>query len=144
MSLSFRSAAWSAVATPPPPPTCQQCCTGMILDRIIPCAAAYDMWSYSCSGCAGVFSMVEPRIDDRSSIDERREVTRHAVTTPATIALGRKTIACTVRDISAVGAGLSSSGRSRLPKKFTLMAAGWALSCRAVWRRGKQVGIAFD
>ncbi len=116
----------------------------MSLKRIIPCAEDYDMCFYRCPECAGVFTMVEPRLADRGAVDDRRDMTRHAVTTPATIVLGRSTIACTVHDISAVGAGLSSSNRSRLPKRFTLMAAGSALPCRAIWRRGKQVGIAFD
>ncbi len=116
----------------------------MILNRIVPCAATYDMCFYKCPECAGAFTMVEPRINDRSSVDERRDLTRHAVTTPATIALGSGTIACMVRDISATGAGLSSSNLSRLPKTFTLTTAGSAWPCRAVWRRGTQLGIAFD
>jgi hypothetical protein len=116
----------------------------MILDRIIPCAAAYDMWFYKCSECTGVFTMVEACTTDRGSAAERRIVTRHAVTTPATIALHRRTIACTVRDVSATGAGLSLGSRSRLPKKITLMTAGSVRPCRAVWRRGTQLGIAFD
>ena len=116
----------------------------MILNRIIPCAADYDMWSYRCEECSGVFSMVEARMEDRASVDERRGVVRHAVTTPATIAFGGTAVACTVRDVSATGAGLDLASRPRLPKTFTLMAAGSALPCRAIWRRGKQVGIAFD
>ena len=70
-------------------PVCQQCRIDMILDRIIPCAADYDMWSYICSECSGVFSMVEPQSADRTLVDERRVVLRHAVVTPATIAAGQ-------------------------------------------------------
>jgi hypothetical protein len=125
-------------------PVCQPCRMAMILDRVIPCAADYDMWSYICSECSGVFSMVEPRTADRTLIDERRVVLRHAVTTPATIAAGRRAIACTVQNLSATGASLNLEGRPRLPKNFVLMAAGSTLPCRAVWRRGKQIGIAFD
>ena len=44
-----------------PKPTCQQCRTRMILDRVVPCAAAYDMCFYGCSECTGVFTMVEAR-----------------------------------------------------------------------------------
>ncbi|MDP3690221.1 PilZ domain-containing protein [Bradyrhizobium sp.] len=116
----------------------------MMLDRIVPCAADYDLWSYICSECSGVFSMVEPRTADRSSVDERRVVLRHAVTTPATISAGRRAFACTVHDLSATGASLTLTGRPRLPKHLTLMAAGSTLPCHAVWRRGKQLGIAFD
>lgn len=116
----------------------------MILDRVIPCAADYDMWSYVCSECSGVFSMVEPRTADRTLVDERRIVRRHAVTTPATIAAGRREFACTVHNLSATGARLSLTSRPRLAKNLTLIAAGSTLPCRAVWRRGKQLGIAFD
>jgi hypothetical protein len=116
----------------------------MALNRIIPCAADYDLWSYACSECAGVFSMVEARIADRSSVDERRSVLRYVVTTPATIEFSSRAIACMVRDVSATGACLSLTSRERLPKTFTLMADGTPLPCHAIWRRGKQVGIAFD
>ena len=125
-------------------PICQHCRLAMVLKRITPCAVDYDMWSYTCAECAGVFSMVGPRAADRASVDERRVMLRHAVTTPATIASGRRAIACTLRDVSATGASLSLSSRPRLAKNFSLMAAGTTLPCRAVWRRGKQVGIAFD
>ena len=130
--------------TSKPMPVCQQCRIAMILDRIIPCAADYDMWSYICRECSGIFSMVEPRTADRTLVDERRVVVRHAVTTPATIAAGRREIACTVRNLSATGASVNLTSRPRLPKNFTLMTAGSTLPCRAVWRRGKQLGIAFD
>ena len=116
----------------------------MDLDRITPCAADYDIWSYSCSECAEVFSMVEARMAERGPVDERRVVLRHAVTTPATIEFNRKAIACTVHDVSATGAQVSLSGRPRLPKRFALMTAGSALPCRPVWRRGTQIGIAFE
>ena len=125
-------------------PTCQACCTPMLLDRITPCAAHYDMWSYACSECANVFMMVEARIEDRAAVEERRDVARYAVTTPATIAFGSRAVACTVRDVSATGAALHLASRPRLPKNFTLTAAGSALPCRAIWRRGKQLGIAFN
>ena len=116
----------------------------MTLDRITPCAADYDLWSYICSECAGVFSMVGARTADRTSVEERRVVLRHAVTTPATIASGRNAIACTIHNVSATGARLNLTSRPRLAKNFTLTAAGSTLPCRAVWRRGKQLGIAFN
>jgi len=116
----------------------------MTLDRITPCAADYDMWCYICSECAGGFSMVGARAVDRTSVDERRVVLRHPVTTPATIAAGRRKFACTVHNLSATGASLCLASRPRLAKNYTLMAAGSTLPCHTVWRRGKQLGIAFD
>ena len=88
--------------------------------------------------------MVEARTAERGQVDERRVVRRHAVTTPATIELNHKAIACTIHDVSATGAHVSLSGRPRLPKRFALTTAGSALPCRPVWRRGKQIGIAFE
>jgi hypothetical protein len=125
-------------------PTCQTCGNDMPLQRITPCAANYDMLSYRCAECAAVFIMVEPRLEDRTAVDERRVVQRHAVTMPATIASGRRRIACTMHDVSATGASLRLVRRRRLPKEFTLTAAGSELPCRAIWRRGREVGIAFD
>src|SRR5438128_479921 len=115
-------------------PICQACCKAMAVDRITPCAADYDMLTWRCSECAAVVIVVEARIEDRAAVDERRDVARHPVTTPATIAFNQKTIACTVHDLSATGAHLSLSGRPKLPKKFILMAAGSALPCHTVWR----------
>jgi PilZ domain len=115
----------------------------MAVERVTPCAADYDMWTWRCSECASVVIMVEARIEDRAAVEERRNVARYAVTTPATIEFGSRAVACTVFDISATGAALNLENRPRLPKKFTLTAAGSALSCRAVWRKGKKIGLAF-
>lgn len=130
--------------TPSPMPVCQHCRIAMVLDRITPCAAEYDMWSYSCAECSGVFSMVGPQTADRASVDERRSVPRHAVTMPATIGSARAVKPCTVRNVSASGARLTMTNFSRLGKNLSLMSAGSALPCRTVWHRGTQVGIAFD
>ncbi len=115
----------------------------MAVERVTPCAADYDMWTWRCSECAAVVITVETRIEDRAAVEERRNVARYAVTTPATIGFGSRTVACTVHDISATGAALNLASRPRLPKRFTLTAAGSALACRAVWRKGRKIGIAF-
>jgi hypothetical protein len=49
-----------------------------------------------------------------------------------------------VRDVSAAGACLGLTSRAQLPKIFTLMTDGSSLPCHTIWRRGKQIGIAFD
>jgi hypothetical protein len=117
----------------------------MALSRIIPRAADYDIWSYACSQCPGIFSMVESRTADRSAVDERRGVRRYVVTTPAKIEFRSSAIACMVRNVSATGACLSLSTPALLQKlTFTLRADGSPRLCRAVWRKGKQVGIAFE
>jgi hypothetical protein len=130
-----------------PTPTCQTCRNGMTLQRITPCAANYDMLSYRCAECASVFIIVESQLEDRAGVDERRVAQRHVVTMPATIvsgASGGSAIACTIHGVSASGASLRLARRRRLPKEFTLRAAGSELSCRAIWRRGREVGVAFN
>jgi hypothetical protein len=116
----------------------------MILNRIIPCAADYDIWSYDCPECTAVFSMVEARTADRSSVHERRVVLRHAVTAFATIGCRSSAIACMVRNLSAAGACLGLPDHALLPNTFTLTSGGSALPCHTIWRREQQIGVAFD
>ena len=89
----------------------------MAVERVTPCAADYDMWTWRCSECAAVVITVETRIEDRAAVEERRNVARYAVTTPATIEFGSRTVACTVHDISATGAALNLASRPRLPEE---------------------------
>ena len=65
----------------------------MAVERVTPCAADYDMWTWRCSECASVVIMVEARIEDRAAVEERRNVARYAVTTPATIEFGSRAVA---------------------------------------------------
>jgi predicted nucleic acid-binding Zn ribbon protein len=125
-------------------PICRTCGTAMILNRIIPCAADYDIWSYDCPECTAVFSMVEARTADRSAVHERRVVLRHPIAASATIAWSGSAIACMVRNLSAAGACLGLPDQALLPNAFTLTTGGSALPCHAIWRREKQIGIAFD
>jgi predicted nucleic acid-binding Zn ribbon protein len=127
-----------------PEPACRTCHTGMVLCGIEPCADGYDMWSYRCANCGGTFTMVAARTADSASHAERRVVARHRVTTSGSIEFGRGQLACMVRNLSAAGAGLDSTGRARIPKRFTLIAGGSHLLCRVIWRREGRIGIAFD
>ena len=116
----------------------------MALSGIVPCADGYDMWSYRCANCGGTFTMVAARTADSASHAERRVVARHRVTTSGSIEFGGDRLACMVRNLSAAGAGLDSTGRARIPKRFTLIAEGSRLRCRVIWRREGRIGIAFD
>jgi DNA-directed RNA polymerase subunit RPC12/RpoP len=116
----------------------------MALGGIVPCADGYDMWSYRCANCGGTFAMVAARTADSASRAERRVVARHRVTTSGSIEFGGDRLACMVRNLSAAGAGLDSTGRARIPKRFTLIAEGSRLRCRVIWRREERIGIAFD
>jgi hypothetical protein len=88
--------------------------------------------------------MVAARTADSAAHSERRVVARHRVITSGTIEFGGGRLACMVRDLSAAGASLDSTGRARIPKRFTLITEGSHLPCRVVWRREGRIGIAFD
>jgi len=125
-------------------PACRTCHTAMVLSGIVPCAEGYDMWSYRCPNCSETFIMVAARAADSASRSERRVVARHPVITSGTIEFGGGEIACTVRNLSAAGAELDSTGRARIPQRFTLIAEGSHLPCQVIWRREGRIGIAFD
>ena len=109
---------------------CRDCAEGVLADR--------------CPNCGGTFNMVAARTADSASHAERRVVARHRVTTSGSIEFGRGQLACMVRNLFAAGAGLDSTGRARIPQRFTLIAGGLHLPCRVIWRRAGRIGIAFD
>jgi hypothetical protein len=116
----------------------------MVLNRAIPCAEDYDIWSYSCSDCGGSFNMVEPcAVTESVSTSNRRAVPRHDVATAATIGSGRDAIPCMLRNISAVGAELELASHIDIPEYFTLAAQGTHLPSQVIWRKEKRIGIVF-
>lgn len=50
---------------------------------------------------------------------------------------------CDVVDISASGAHLFIRGGADIPQRFVLLYGGSRKSCRAVWVKGRRVGVAF-
>ena len=125
-------------------PTCQKCSTGMVLSVILPCAEGYDIWSYICSGCGGTFDMVEARTGHHALMIEQRGVRRHRVTTAGTIRFNGAAATCMVKNFSAAGAGLDTTGGVEIPAGFTLTTHGSKLPCHVVWRGKKRIGVAFD
>lgn len=57
----------------------------------------------------------------------------------------RLTVACSVRDLSAVGARLRSDGSVAIPDTFELLidTDGLEADCQVVWRKGNEVGVRF-
>jgi hypothetical protein len=50
---------------------------------------------------------------------------------------------CDVVDISAGGAHLAVHGSEAIPPRFVLLYGGSKKQCRAVWIKGRRVGVAF-
>lgn len=78
---------------------------------------------------------------------ERRRFPRSRVFKGAKlIAPGRAKVPCTVRDLSAQGAGLQLLGSADLPEEFDLcFDTGQRIrQCRKVWRNVTLVGVSFE
>ncbi len=116
----------------------------MTLARVVPCAEGYAIWSYGCTNCSRTFHMVEARTADSACLSERRGVPRHNVIIPGTVECGRGKFSCMVRDVSAAGARVDLTDRTKLPLHFTLIAEGSHLPCHLIWRDGRRLGVAFN
>jgi hypothetical protein len=78
---------------------------------------------------------------------EKRAARRHRVLKGGTVAFDGGGLACTVRNLSALGAALDFANSGiRLPPSFTLVieADRFIRRCRPVWRRENRIGVAFD
>jgi hypothetical protein len=83
---------------------------------------------------------------DTSSSDKRR-VARRRILKSGRIVFnrGRSTIDCTVRNISSRGARLEVASVVGIPDAFFLaMPDAGTQACRVVWRRLKELGVAFE
>jgi PilZ domain len=79
-------------------------------------------------------------------MDERRSSPRHRVLKAGTIEFGGETLPCTVRNLSASGAGIEVNSPLWFPDRFVLAIAseGWRKPCHVVWRQEKRIGVTFD
>ena len=81
-------------------------------------------------------------------MDERRYVSRVRVARDAKIIVGAEIplVDCTLHDLTATGAHLSSAGPERLPDCFELTFdhGRSRRPCRVVWRSSNDVGVAFE
>jgi hypothetical protein len=127
-----------------PEPTCRKCNTGMTLARVVPCAEGYAIWSYRCTNCSRTFHMVEARTADSACRSERRAVPRHNVIMSGTVEYRAGRFSCMVRDVSAAGARVDLTDRTKIPVRFTLIAEGSHLPCHLIWRDGRRIGVAFS
>jgi len=79
-------------------------------------------------------------------MEEHRAQPRHRILKAGTIEFGGEQIPCTVRNLSASGAGVEVNSPLWFPDRFVLAvpSEGWRKPCRVVWRAEKRVGIAFE
>lgn len=82
-------------------------------------------------------------------LENRRRAVRHPANVTATICYGPQdsiSIACTIRNISTGGALIEAAEVSLLPLAFRLLdlRQGLAYDSKVVWRRGNEVGVAFE
>jgi hypothetical protein len=77
-------------------------------------------------------------------MDQKRIAPRQRVLKAGTIEFNGGGIDCTLRNISTTGAALNVTSPIGIPERFTLAANGSRLPCRVVWRKEKQIGVAFD
>jgi len=77
---------------------------------------------------------------------DKRIATRNRVLKTGTIEFGGGGIDCTVRNLSETGAALQVVTPLDIPDRFTLFVPSQQLKkpCHIVWRKEKQIGIAFD
>jgi hypothetical protein len=81
------------------------------------------------------------------SLNEKRRAVRRRVFKAGRIVFnrGRSSIDCTVRNLSTRGARLEVPSVVGIPDAFFLITAGAAdQPCRVVWRRLKELGVAFE
>ena len=78
--------------------------------------------------------------------EERRRVPRRRTLKGAMIVFndGRSTIAATVRNLSEDGANLRVASILGIPETFTLrLSDGSTHTCRAIWHKSDEIGVAF-
>lgn len=78
-------------------------------------------------------------------MEERRRTQRQRVLKAGTISFGGASIDCTIRNLTSLGASLNVASPVGIPDKFLLIVRSddSARQCIVVWRKEKQIGVAF-
>lgn len=79
-------------------------------------------------------------------MDEKRIAPRHRVLKRGTLAFGGGGIDCTVRSMSETGARVDVESVVGVPQEVTLVIESdrFARRARSVWKKEKQIGLAFE
>ena len=78
-------------------------------------------------------------------MEERRRTQRQRVLKAGTISFGGASIDCTIRNLTLLGASLNVASPVGIPDKFVLIVRSddTTHQCIVVWRKEKQIGVAF-
>jgi hypothetical protein len=78
-------------------------------------------------------------------MEERRRTQRQRVLKAGTISFGGASIDCTIRNLTSLGASLNVASPVGIPDKFVLIVRSddTTRQCIVVWRKEKQIGVAF-
>lgn len=78
-------------------------------------------------------------------MEERRRTQRQRVFKAGTISFGGASIDCTIRNLTSLGASLNVASPVGIPDKFVLIVRSddTTRQCIVVWRKEKQIGVAF-
>ena len=76
--------------------------------------------------------------------EERRGGPRRRVLKSGTIEFGSEAIPCTVRSVSAEGAGVEVNSPLWFPDRFVLAVDGERRPCRVVWKKERRLGLVFE
>lgn len=78
-------------------------------------------------------------------MEERRRTQRQRVLKAGTISFGGASIDCTIRNLTTLGASLNVASPVGIPDKFVLIVRSndTTRQCIVVWRKEKQIGVAF-
>ncbi|WGS01811.1 PilZ domain-containing protein [Bradyrhizobium sp. ISRA443] len=78
-----------------------------------------------------------------TATQERRAALRRRILKSGAIEFGSEAIPCTVRSLSAEGAGIEVNSPLWFPDRFVLAVEGERRASRIVWKKGKRLGLAF-
>jgi hypothetical protein len=76
--------------------------------------------------------------------EQRRAAPRRRVLKSGTIEFGSEAIPCTVRSVSAEGAGVEVNSPLWFPERFVLAVDGERHACRVVWKKERRLGLVFE
>jgi len=77
-------------------------------------------------------------------IEERRAAPRRRVFKAGAIEFGSEAVPCTVRSLSAQGAGVEVKSPLWFPDRFVLAIDGERHACRVVWKKERRLGLVFE
>ncbi len=103
-------------------------------------------WLGSTNFMGSVLSISNIRISKYHSFMERRAISRKTALMSGAIEFAGSTVNCLVINISISGAAIEVTSSHDIPERFNLVfkADELQIPCHVIWRKEKQIGVAFD